>query len=315
MRLNRTLWQQIEEFFENLFDKKDRGKFYGKYKAFVRDNQDPLKLGRIRAEVPAVLGVAKDENQWSMWALPCVPYAGKNRGMLFTPRVGDVIWVEFEEGNPARPIWTGMMWAMEDMPEEMKLDTPLNNVIETGNFRIELRDTNSEDDEIYPLFRIVSKITGSTLEFDETKEADKITLMQKSYDGSSEQKIEMDSTKDAEKINVVSKNNDVITMDCTSGSEKIEITEAINSNVVTMDSVGIHIMTDTGNASTKILINGEDRYLATEELANWCMSHQHMGNMGAPTPVFPTDLVTITAGILPGGAFLTNTPNKEVKGG
>lgn len=32
------------------------GRFYGKYRGTVIDNQDPLKTGRIRAQVPEVTG-------------------------------------------------------------------------------------------------------------------------------------------------------------------------------------------------------------------------------------------------------------------
>ena len=33
-----------------------RTRFYGKHRGIVRDNADPLMVGRIRADVPSVLG-------------------------------------------------------------------------------------------------------------------------------------------------------------------------------------------------------------------------------------------------------------------
>jgi hypothetical protein len=82
-------------------------RFYGKYEGIVTDVADPKKIGRIRAQVPAVLGEEVD----SGWALPCVPAGGgKERGMLFPPQVGDAVWIEFAAGDVSRPIWVGTFW-------------------------------------------------------------------------------------------------------------------------------------------------------------------------------------------------------------
>ncbi len=86
-------------------------RFFGKYEAVVTDVDDPKKIGRIRARVPAVLGEQVD----SGWALPCVPAGGgKERGMLFLPQVGDTVWIEFAAGDVSRPIWVGTFWGSPD---------------------------------------------------------------------------------------------------------------------------------------------------------------------------------------------------------
>ena len=41
------------------------GKFYGKYRGKVLENIDPLELGRILVDVPALDGLE------ASWALPC----------------------------------------------------------------------------------------------------------------------------------------------------------------------------------------------------------------------------------------------------
>ncbi|MHB1000744.1 MAG: phage baseplate assembly protein V [Armatimonadota bacterium] len=98
------------------------GKWYGKYRAFVRDNHDPERLGRCRLEIPSVLGVGKDN--WSDWAAPCFPYGGTdNVGMFLVPEEGASVWAEFEGGEPQHPIWSGMWLAMSnpgEMPDEAK---------------------------------------------------------------------------------------------------------------------------------------------------------------------------------------------------
>ncbi len=88
-------------------DERVLSRFYGKYEAVVTDVDDPLKIGRVRAHVPAVFGPEVK----SGWALPCMPFCGgKDRGMLFVPEVGDSVWFEFAGGEPSRPIWVGAFW-------------------------------------------------------------------------------------------------------------------------------------------------------------------------------------------------------------
>lgn len=79
-------------------------RYYGKYRGVVAQNLDPLKKGRIQVTVPDV-NIAP-----STWAMPCVPVAGPQMGMLSIPPMGAGVWVEFEKGDPDRPIWTGCWW-------------------------------------------------------------------------------------------------------------------------------------------------------------------------------------------------------------
>jgi uncharacterized protein involved in type VI secretion and phage assembly len=80
-------------------------RYYGKYRGTVVNNVDPLQIGRIQAIVPDVSGVAP-----TSWAMPCVPVAGINTGVFSVPQVGSGVWVEFEHGDPDRPIWVGGYW-------------------------------------------------------------------------------------------------------------------------------------------------------------------------------------------------------------
>ena len=88
---------------------KDR--FFGKYRGIVTINVDPLRRGRLKALVPEVLGETP-----SSWALPCAPYAGTGSGFFAIPPVGAAVWIEFEAGDPSRPIWTGALWATGEPP-------------------------------------------------------------------------------------------------------------------------------------------------------------------------------------------------------
>jgi hypothetical protein len=87
-------------------------KFFGKYRGLVVDNIDPMQIGRIMAQVPDVLGLIP-----SSWAMPCVPFAGIQSGAFMVPPIGSQVWMEFEQGNPDYPIWTGGFWGVvADVP-------------------------------------------------------------------------------------------------------------------------------------------------------------------------------------------------------
>lgn len=92
-----------------------RERFYGKYRGRVVDNADPAGIGRLRAQVPAVLG-----DQPSPWALPCAPYAGPNQGFHAVPPPDAAVWIEFEAGDPSRPIWSGGWWPDGQVPKDEK---------------------------------------------------------------------------------------------------------------------------------------------------------------------------------------------------
>jgi uncharacterized protein involved in type VI secretion and phage assembly len=78
---------------------------FGKYRATVINNIDPMQMGRIQAMVPDVAGFVP-----SSWAMPCVPVAGINTGVFTVPIIGSGVWVEFERGDPDYPIWVGGYW-------------------------------------------------------------------------------------------------------------------------------------------------------------------------------------------------------------
>ncbi|HEX9898504.1 MAG TPA: phage baseplate assembly protein V [Candidatus Methylomirabilis sp.] len=117
-----------------------QGRYYGKYRGIAEDVQDDENLGRIIAKVPSVYGDAN-----SPWALPAVPFAGQGHGFVVLPKKGDGVWIEFEGGNPSRPIWTGCWWARGEMPspggpEERVLVTPegLKLVLDDAQKKLQL---------------------------------------------------------------------------------------------------------------------------------------------------------------------------------
>lgn len=101
---------------------------YGKYRGRVRDNEDPERLGRLRVIVPSLFG-----EEETTWALPALPFGGlSQQGMFFIPEVESQVWIEFEEGDVNRPIWTGVFWnRTQDLPEDASKDRPTTRVLQT----------------------------------------------------------------------------------------------------------------------------------------------------------------------------------------
>jgi uncharacterized protein involved in type VI secretion and phage assembly len=94
-------------------------KFYGKYRGTVLNTADPLLIGRIQAMVPDVLGPVP-----SSWAMPCFPVGGKQYGVFALPQIGAGVWVEFEQGDPNFPIWSGCWYGVPGEPPASALLVP-----------------------------------------------------------------------------------------------------------------------------------------------------------------------------------------------
>jgi uncharacterized protein involved in type VI secretion and phage assembly len=99
---------------------------YGKYRATVLNNVDPMQMGRLLVQVPDVSNVLP-----STWAMPCVPFAGIMSGMYAVPAIGSGVWVEFEQGDPDYPVWVGCFWGSTAEVPALALAAPpaLQNVV------------------------------------------------------------------------------------------------------------------------------------------------------------------------------------------
>jgi uncharacterized protein involved in type VI secretion and phage assembly len=116
---------------------------YGKYRGLVVDNSDPEKRARLRVRVPSVLAT-----EVTSWALPCLPFGGlADQGWFCVPEIDAQVWVEFEEGDVSRPIWTGTFWQQEsDVPAEAALEPPTTRLLKTpGGHLLQIDDEEGEE--------------------------------------------------------------------------------------------------------------------------------------------------------------------------
>ena len=110
-------------------------KYFGKYRGTVINNIDIKKIGRIQVMVPDVSNISL-----TSWAMPSLPIGGIQMGTFAVPLIGAGVWVEFEQGDPDYPIWTGCFWGtVAEVPTlsqmaqppipSITLQTPLQNGI------------------------------------------------------------------------------------------------------------------------------------------------------------------------------------------
>lgn len=77
------------------------GKYYSSYRGFVFDRVDPEGYGRLQLFVPHVYG----QEPYRYWAWQIGQYSGTNYGLKCIPQIGDMVFVEFEGGDPRKPLW------------------------------------------------------------------------------------------------------------------------------------------------------------------------------------------------------------------
>ena len=136
-------------------------KYHGKYRGTVTNNVDPMQQGRLQAMVPDVLG-----SMPSSWAMACVPFSGTQAGLWSVPPIGAGVWIEFEQGDPEYPVWTGGWWGSAADPPALALAVPpaVSHVVvqTTGQNTISISDAPG------PARLMLKSTTGAMIMINET---------------------------------------------------------------------------------------------------------------------------------------------------
>jgi hypothetical protein len=94
--------------------------WHGKYRGTVMAPGAPTEpAGSLMVNVPQVMGPTGTQ-----LALPCFPYAGLVSGTVIVPPPKSAVWVEFEAGNPKKPIWVGGFYPTPAGPPLAKAAPP-----------------------------------------------------------------------------------------------------------------------------------------------------------------------------------------------
>ena len=282
----------------SLLQERVENRYYGKYRGIVESNEDGKHMGRLQVKVPSIMG-----DKVIGWAMPCFPYGGgKDRGQYMVPEKDDGVWVEFEAGNLSYPIWSGVWHAKDETPKGIDGNDPVPDV------------------------KVLKSKAGHIIQMDDTSDKENITIK----DGKNKHVIVLDKkgikmtdgvnsgqeiVLDGSGIIVTDKNKNKITMD----QSGIKVTDGVNSGQeIVLDGSGTKLTDKNQNTITLdgssgypagkgITLNGTKR-ICLEGLIDWLQTHQHVGNLGIPTPLFPADLVTLKLKTMaPGGGILSDT--------
>ncbi|MEO6282969.1 MAG: phage baseplate assembly protein V [Dyadobacter sp.] len=116
--------------------------------AVVMKVDDEKSMGRVMVQFPW----QKADNEMTPWIRVVNPMAGKEQGVYFIPEIDEVVFVDFEFGNPDIPFVTGSMYHGQVLPGKNLFNTENNikGIITKGGNHIIIDDTSgSEKIHIY----------------------------------------------------------------------------------------------------------------------------------------------------------------------
>jgi hypothetical protein len=281
-------------------------RYYGKYAGKVIDNSPPdsgVHRGQVMVRIhgileekvkPVVLEAFEEERDASMVrthgileekSKPVVPGALEGKrdasdsqpieilaapaflpGFFFIPEIGAPVWVEFVAGDINFPIWTGVWYPNDATPKTAEGDAPT-------------RDQ-----------KVIRTRSGHVLQLDDTDGGEKIVIK----DEANKSTITLDAS--GIKIDASASGGSVtLTFGQTTltlKEDSIEIEQG-GTNSIKLSASGVAISAKAGTTITDA--SGDPRPALLAPILDWLLGHQHVGNMGAPTPLFPTDMAVLNA--------------------
>lgn len=100
----------------------DTKKFHGTYRGIVLNNKDPEGHRRVQVQIPML-----SDGIVSNWAWP--RFVAGQRAAI--PAVGEGVWIDFEAGDPAYPIWTGTYGKNQAANKQIAINPLANTVVTT----------------------------------------------------------------------------------------------------------------------------------------------------------------------------------------
>ena len=121
---------------------------YGVYRGTVVDNRDPQGHKRIKATVPQVLG-----SQQTEWIWPREDAHTK----VAVPAIGQGVWVMFEGGDPAFPVWVGTFGIHGASEHHLLLKSPVSISDVEGSFKTVYNKDGTVDIDVAETLVALSK--------------------------------------------------------------------------------------------------------------------------------------------------------------
>ena len=155
-------------------------RYFGLYRAKVVDNDDSKsddgkKLCRLKVRVFNLYSELKDSDL--PWAWPCFMDGGGNdQGNVHIPEIGNTVWIQFEEGNPDRPVWVGTYYGSPGGEVETPKFVQGDDAEPASQDAEPLIDEPSSWKPEYPHNRGIRTPGGIVIEWDDTPSSRRIHL-------------------------------------------------------------------------------------------------------------------------------------------
>jgi|GEM_PF-1954253 len=171
MSLIANLIRNVTDFgIERVFKR-----YYSLYRGEVTDNVDPEHRGRVKLRLPTIFG----QDELPTFAEPRdFRGAGAGKGEFWPPEVGDWVYVEFEQGDPRYPIYSGGWHAQEEVDTsdfEHDADAPKSRGWKTKYGHVMKFVDQAGKERVY-----VSTPKGHFLILDDSEGSESIFLIHKS---------------------------------------------------------------------------------------------------------------------------------------
>ncbi len=199
------------------------------------------KYGRIKVQFFWDRQGKKDENS-SCWIRVSQFWAGKNWGVIFLPRIGQEVMVDFLEGDPDQPLVTGRVYNAEQMPPYTLPDNMTQSVMKTrsskGGGTDNFNEIHFEDKKGSEMFFIHA-------EKDMTREVENDDSLTVGHD----QTIDVKNNR----TETVDQGNESVTIK--TGNRLVEVSQGNDDHKIDMGNRSVEI--SMGNDSLKISMGNQ----------------------------------------------------------
>lgn len=239
----------------------------------VVDINDPQREGKIRIKIFGIFDDVPSENiPWAQCMLFSSAGSGTGSGTWSLPKLGSLVRVRFQNGNPYLPMWESIDRVSRELKEKLSEESDYLNA------HVLVFDT---EENLY-IYRLPSEGLFFRLGSDDDS-SQQIKFLDNGdlsliINNGEEQKIEL---LEESKTIKISNSSQIVTIDGNSGEIKIESDKTfkiVASSECTIDSPKINL----GNGAVESLVLGT-------AFKTYFDTHTHTGNLGAPTtpPLVP----------------------------
>ena len=178
--------------FQNLF---------GTYRGVVRKSNDTFKVGFVRVYIPFLHNTSIPPSDLPMAYVVQIYGGGRNYGSFYIPPVGSTVFVQFEDGDPRKPLIVGTWYGdvtqedekgnstkiTEEVPKSIK-NCFINHIQDEGVASIDVEQPTQEKEPYdshdasilsyrgEPRNLIIKSFKGHVIEMDDTGIADTPTV-------------------------------------------------------------------------------------------------------------------------------------------